>query len=246
MALTPRFGTSATVARAVVDAVIVAVRADDRQLQLRARHSTYSLIADHEPAGSGFGASAGSELSLGGKPIGGTIDDGRRQRQLPTPTTPTAGSWIRRRSNPANSTATSPTHSPATHQRAAPPRQGRFLHRRRRRDDALHGPVRQLAIMPGRATPPTPASPTPPRPARAIRRSPRVFYTFVGPSIKHLLTSNNGGRGGGELRSAVHGAGPETGGVEVSFGGDTYIGRKTKATPSTNSAGATWSTTRSR
>jgi hypothetical protein len=48
-----------------------------------------------------------------------------------------------------------------------------------------------------------------------------TFYVFRGPSIKHLLTSNNGGPGGSSFGSAVHGAGP---GVPVNFQGDTYIG----------------------
>jgi hypothetical protein len=48
-----------------------------------------------------------------------------------------------------------------------------------------------------------------------------TFYAFQGPSIKHLLTSNNGGAGGQNWGSAVHAAGP---GVNVSFGGDTYTG----------------------
>jgi hypothetical protein len=47
------------------------------------------------------------------------------------------------------------------------------------------------------------------------------FWTFQGPSIKHLLTSNNGGSGGSNWGSAVHAAGP---GVNVPFGGDTYVG----------------------
>jgi hypothetical protein len=47
------------------------------------------------------------------------------------------------------------------------------------------------------------------------------FWVFQGPSIKHLLTSNNGGSGGSNWGSAVHAAGP---GVPVSFGGDTYVG----------------------
>lgn len=47
------------------------------------------------------------------------------------------------------------------------------------------------------------------------------FWVFQGASIKHLLTSNNGGSGGSNFGSAVHGAGP---GVPVNFGGDTYIG----------------------
>ena len=48
-----------------------------------------------------------------------------------------------------------------------------------------------------------------------------TFWVFQGPSIKHLLTSNNGGSGGSNWGSAVHAAGP---GVNVNFGGDTYHG----------------------
>ena len=48
-----------------------------------------------------------------------------------------------------------------------------------------------------------------------------TFWTFNGPSIDHLLTSNNGGGGGADWGSALHGAGP---GVTVNFGGKSYIG----------------------
>ncbi len=48
-----------------------------------------------------------------------------------------------------------------------------------------------------------------------------TFYVFRGDSIKHLLTSNNGGSGGSSWGSAVHAAGP---GVNVTFQGDTYHG----------------------
>ena len=50
------------------------------------------------------------------------------------------------------------------------------------------------------------------------------FWVFQGPSIKHLLTSNNGGSGGSNWGSAVHAAGP---GVNVTYPpvtGDVYTG----------------------
>jgi hypothetical protein len=47
------------------------------------------------------------------------------------------------------------------------------------------------------------------------------FWVFRGPSIKHLLTGNNGGAGGNAFPGGVHGAGP---GVPVTFQGDTYFG----------------------
>src|SRR5206468_8272744 len=47
------------------------------------------------------------------------------------------------------------------------------------------------------------------------------FWTFTGPSIKHLMTGNNGGSGGNSFNGAVHAAGPN---VTVNFGGDSYIG----------------------
>src|SRR5687768_1512400 len=46
-----------------------------------------------------------------------------------------------------------------------------------------------------------------------------TFYAFRGPSIKHLLTSNNAGSQ--NWGSAIHAAGP---GVNVPFQGDTYVG----------------------
>jgi hypothetical protein len=51
-----------------------------------------------------------------------------------------------------------------------------------------------------------------------------TFYVFNGPSIKHLLTSNNGGPGGSARPTAVHAAGPNGGGAGVNFGGETYVG----------------------
>lgn len=47
------------------------------------------------------------------------------------------------------------------------------------------------------------------------------FWVFRGPSIKHLMTSNNGGPGGNVFGGAIHGGGP---GVNVSFQGDVYTG----------------------
>ena len=50
------------------------------------------------------------------------------------------------------------------------------------------------------------------------------FWVFNGPSIKHLLTSDNGGPalfGGLDTGMALHGAGP---GVPVTYNGDTYVG----------------------
>lgn len=47
------------------------------------------------------------------------------------------------------------------------------------------------------------------------------FYVFRGPSVEHLMTSNNGGAGGQDFHAAIHSAGP---GVSVPFGGKTFIG----------------------
>lgn len=51
-----------------------------------------------------------------------------------------------------------------------------------------------------------------------------TFYVFRGPSIKHLMTSNNGGPGGQSFGGAVHSAGPGGSGAGLTFEGDTYIG----------------------
>jgi hypothetical protein len=47
------------------------------------------------------------------------------------------------------------------------------------------------------------------------------FWVFRGPSIKHLMTSNNGGPGGNVFGGAIHAGGP---GVNVNFQSDTYTG----------------------
>lgn len=49
-----------------------------------------------------------------------------------------------------------------------------------------------------------------------------TFYVFRGPSIKHLMTSNNGGSGGSSFGGAIHSAGPN--GSGLSFDGDVYVG----------------------
>lgn len=49
-----------------------------------------------------------------------------------------------------------------------------------------------------------------------------TFWVFRGPSIKHLLSSNNGGAGGSNFGAAIHSAGPN--GSGITFQGDTYVG----------------------
>ena len=49
-----------------------------------------------------------------------------------------------------------------------------------------------------------------------------TFWVFRGPSIKHLLTSNNGGSGGSNFGQAIHSSGPN--GAGLTFEGDTYVG----------------------
>jgi hypothetical protein len=48
-----------------------------------------------------------------------------------------------------------------------------------------------------------------------------TFWVFQGPSIQHLMTSNNGGSDGHDKDRPVHSAGP---GVPVFFGGQFYLG----------------------
>lgn len=63
-----------------------------------------------------------------------------------------------------------------------------------------------------------------------------TYFVFNGPSIDHLMTSNNGGPGGTDREAAVHGAGPGGAGTNqpVNFEGQTYIG----AIDAGNAAGA--------
>ena len=71
-----RFGTSAALARGVVDAVIARYEQMIGSFDYALAGQTYSLTVSMNASGSGFGASANIDTSLGGKPKSGHINMG--------------------------------------------------------------------------------------------------------------------------------------------------------------------------
>ena len=210
-----RFGTSAPLARAVVDAVIVAFERMVGSFNYSAAGVTYSMSLSMNTAGSGFGASAGISTTFGGKPSAGSVtmgagngstnandDNGWFLDPTPFDSSEFLGTIVNAFSANAH------TGSPAASKRdfytvvAA---------------EMTHCMGMSSFNPPGWATYLTNTN----IPDTAEGGGVGKFWVFNGPSIKHLLTSNNGGPGGQERPVAVHAAGPN---VPVPFGGDTYLG----------------------
>ncbi len=210
-----RFGTSAPLARAVVDAVIVAFERMVGSFNYSLAGQTYSMSLSMNTSGSGFGASAGISTTLSGKPKSGSVtmgggngsadandDNGWFLDPTPFDSSEFLGNIVNAFSADAHA------GSPASGKRdfytvvAA---------------EMTHCMGMSSFNPPGWSTWLTNTG----VPDTAEGGGVGKFWVFNGPSIKHLLTSNNGGPGGQERPIAVHGAGPN---VAVPFGGETYFG----------------------
>jgi hypothetical protein len=219
-----RFGTSAPLARAVVDAVIVAYERMIGSFNYAVPGTTYSVTVSMNGNGSGFGASAGLNGTLGGKPRSGSINMGAGNGSAdPNDTNgwfmdPTPFEHSEFQGNIVNAySGDAQAGSPAFNARdfytvvAA-----EMTHCMGLFGDALPGwhNLTTNTGVPDKAE------------AGSNNSGSRGFYwVFRGPSIKHLLTSNNGGSGGSDWGSAVHAAGPnDPVNQPLLFQGDTYVG----------------------
>lgn len=210
-----RFGTSAPLARAVVDAVIVAYERMIGSFDYSSAGIKYNLTLSMSSAGSGFGAGAGSLGLFGGKPRSGSISMGAGTSTAdpndtnnwfmdPTPfeSSEFQGAIVNAFAGDAQS------GSPAAGK-------GDFY-------TVVAAEMTHLMGLFGSATTGWTARTTNTGIADTSEGGGvGTFWVFQGPSIKHLLTSNNGGPPGQNYGSAVHGAGPD---VPVSFGEDIYLG----------------------
>jgi hypothetical protein len=207
-----RFGTMANQARAVVDAVIDYFEVMIGSFNYPSAGQVYNLTLSMGASGSGFGASAGLNSSLGGKPKSGSVTMGAGNGSAdpnddngwfldPTPYDNNefqgnivnafagdahAGSPAQGRSDFFTVVAAELTHCVGLFGNALP---------------GWHNLTTNTGI-PDNASPPG------------------FFWTFDGPSIKHLLTSDNGGFQ--DWGSAVHSS--EGPGANINFNGMNWIG----------------------
>lgn len=214
-----RFGTSAPLARAVVDAVITSYERMIGSFNYSTAGATYSLTVNMGASGGGFGASAGLGTSLGGKPKSGTItmgagngsanandDNGWFLDPTPSDSAEFLGTIVNAYSgngsvSPANTRSDFYTVVAAEMTHCM----GLF-------GNSLAGWA-NLTTNTGIAD-------TAEAGSANTSGARGTFWVFNGPSVKHLMTGNNGGSGGSNFGSAVHSAGPAT----ITFNGDTYVG----------------------
>ncbi|MBC8106996.1 MAG: hypothetical protein H7Z14_10440 [Anaerolineae bacterium] len=206
-----RFGTLAETARQVVDAVIVAYERMIGSFNYSSAGQTYSLTLSMNGSGSGFGASANLNSSLNGKAKSGTINMGAGNGSAnanddngwfidPTPfdNSEFLGSIVNGYSG--NATSGGPASG-----------RGDFF-------TVVAAEMTHCMGLFGSALPGW-ASRTTNTGIADTAAAPGFLYVFQGPSIKHLLTSDNGGFQ--DFGSAVHSSEP---GNSISFGGETYTG----------------------
>lgn len=209
-----RFGAAAETARAVVDAVIVAYERMIGSFNYATAGATYSLEVSMNGAGSGFGASASLLSQLGGKPKSGRINMGAGSGSTPNGTgngwflDPTPYESSEFQGNIVNAFAgDAQSGSPAAGK-------GDFY-------TVFAAELTHCIGLFGNAAPGWAALTT----ATTVSDTAEgggigQFWIFDGPSIKHLLSSNNGGSGGQNFNAAIHSAGP----ITTTINGTTYVG----------------------
>jgi hypothetical protein len=213
-----RFGTSAPLCRAVVDAVIASYERMIGSFNYSVPGSTYSLTLSMNTSGSGFGASASLSTLLGGKPKGGSItmgagngsaDPNDTNGWFMDPTPFESSEFMGNITNEFSGDAQ--TGSPAAGK-------GDFFTVVAAEMTHCMGMSSGSPVAWTNLTTNTGVADT------AEGGGIGFFYAFVAPDIKHLLTSNNGGPGGQDRLKAVHSAGPGGSNQPVSFNGDVYWG----------------------
>ncbi len=207
-----KFGAAAATARAVVDAVIVAYERMIVSFNYASAGQTYNLTVNMNAVNSGFGASAGLNSLLGNKPKSGTINMGAGSGTTgtgngwfldPTPfeSSEFQGSIVNAFSGDAQSG--SPAAGKGDFETVFAAELTHCM--------GLFG--NGSSLWSSRTTATT-------VPDTAEGGGVGKFYTFSGPSIQHLLTSNNAGSGGSDFGAAIHSAGP----ITTTINGTTYVG----------------------
>ncbi|MGH7177477.1 MAG: hypothetical protein ACREJC_08870 [Tepidisphaeraceae bacterium] len=207
------FGANADLARAVVDAVILSYERMIGSFNYSSLGITYSLTVQMSSSGSSLGASAGLNSTFGGKPQAGVVTMGRGGGGTgggwfldPTPfeSSEFQGNLVNAFSGHAQ------TGSPAS-------AKSDFFTVVAAEVTHCMGLYGGLSVVPLWDAMNTNTG----VPDTAEGGGIGTFWAFRGPSIKHLLTGNNGGGGGNSFPGGVHAAGPN---VPVVFDGDTYLG----------------------
>ena len=207
-----RFGTLANQARAVVDAVIDNFEVMIGSFNYPTSGQTYSLTLSMGAAGGGFGASAGLSTSLGGKPKSGGITMGAGNGSAdpnddngwfidPTPydNNEFQGAIVNAFSGDAH--AGSPAAGKGDFFTVVAAEMAHCMGLFGSTLAGWHNLTTNTGIADN-------ASP------------PGTFWTFSGPSIKHLMTSDNGGFQ--DWGSAIHSS--EGPGANINFNGTNWIG----------------------
>ncbi len=207
------FGTSAETARNVVDAVILDYEKLISDFKYALPTQTFALtLRMNTTLGSGFGASASLTGSTGGKPSAGSITMGTGNTST---TDPFKGWFIDTTPNESSEflgsiqnafTAGAGTGSPALSK-------GDFYTVVCAELAHSLGLFNSLSGWTNRTTNTGIAD-------TAEGGGVGTFYTFEGPSVKHLMTSNNGGGGGQSFNEAIHSAGP----ISITFNAETWTG----------------------
>jgi hypothetical protein len=214
------FGASANTARAVVDQVILDFERMIGAFNYGNGTNTYTVSVSMRPPGAAnnfIGASAGVQFTLGNKPIQGTVNIGRGEDGLgagwwldPTPADSSEFNGNIVNAFAGDAPAGSPANGVSDFYTVVAAEMTHCM-------GLLNNHTLFASHQSFTAVPDT-----------AEGGGTGFFYTFTGPSIKHLLTSNNGGPGGQSFTAGTHGAGPENvfngQPVSVTLGPDTYVG----------------------
>ncbi len=206
------FGAEAETARRVVDQVII----DFERMIGSFNYSSnvnFNLTLSMSSAGSGFGASAGLTGALGGKPRSGSVTMGGGNTST---TDPFKGWFID--TTPADDSEFLGTiqHAFTGQAQSGSPASGRGDFYTVVAAELTHtlGLFNTLSGWTSRTTDTGVAD-------NAEGGGVGRFFIFEGPSVTHLMTSNNGGSGGQDFNEAIHSSGPATRTID----GVTYVGQ---------------------
>jgi hypothetical protein len=210
------FGSAAAAdqARAVVDAVIRHFERLIGSFNYGDGSNTFSLSLSMASTGTSLGASASLNTTLGGKPRSGSVTMGRGG------TIGTSSAWWIDPTPDDNSEFQgSIQHAFTGDAQSGSPAAGRSDFYTVVSAEVTHA----LGLYGGLGQVPTWDALTTNTGVADNAEGGGIgnFWVFRGPSVKHLMTGNNGGSGGQNFNGAVHSAGVSAG---ITFQGDQYIG----------------------
>ena len=208
----------------MVDQVIVDYERMIGSFNYSVAGTSYSLAVNMNSAGSGFGASAGLGTTLGGKARSGSINMGAGTN-TPDPND-TNGWFMDPTPDESSEFAGTIVNAFSADAQAGSPAAGKGDFFTVVAAEMTHCMGLYGSALPGWAnlTTNTGVADLAEAGSGNTSGSRGTYWVFRGPSIEHLLTSNNGGSGGSSFGSAVHAAGPNASNQPLVFDGDTYIG----------------------